>query len=302
MSTRKLAQLRTIRRKRRATDEAPPERALRPAGHGARDLLGSGVLAHATAGESRQTVMRDLQQTSGNQRVQRLLAREQAAPADPAVSAAGAQVKDTDYGSFLVYPDNQPLSLGLAQDPKREWPVTQRIFDRLQKVIDLLKSGASEVRLEGGSAFKVALLMDLDWLLQQAAGPDLLKALTGAGKRLRIAYAPGGNDLRAVAETSAAARPDGTPGPGSDVEIDYKPAAWDPAGGNAAWERREPATALARLLVEALPLVGGTAPSPLEREPVTAGQQATGQDTLSRAIALENRLRGAFGMPLRPEE
>jgi hypothetical protein len=48
--------------------------------------------------------------------------------------------------------------------------------------------------------------------------------------------------------------------------------------------------------------VGGTAPSPLEREPVTAGQQATGQDTLSRAIALENRLRGAFGMPLRPEE
>jgi len=70
-----------------------------------------------------------------------------------------------------------------------------------------------------------------------------------------------------------------------------------PFGLSSAWQG-----VVTRMLIAALPLLTGTSPSTREREPVTQSAQATGQDRLQRAIELENKLRGAFGMPLRADE
>jgi hypothetical protein len=174
--------------------------------------------------------------------------------------------------------------------------------DRLQQAIDALKGGSTTFELKGGAAFQAALLLDLEWLLKQPSGRELLGALARAGRKLTIEYAPDGGEPRAVAEGDAAARPDGTPGRGSEVQMRYAPEPWMPEGGNAAWEQRKPADGLARMLIGALPLMMGTSPSTREREPVTGSAQATGQDRLKQAIELENKLRGAFGLPLRAEE
>jgi hypothetical protein len=290
------------RRKRRPADDIPAPRAPQVAGPEAGALLESGVLAHATASDSRQAALHGLQRSTGNRHVQRLIARAASEQKDAAQATAEPQTRDTDYGTFLVYPDDQPLSLDMARDPEREWPVTQAIFERLKKVVDIIDGGAAEIEIKGGSAFRTATLMDMEWLLTRPAGAELLAALAATNRKLTIEYAPSGAGLEAVAETAAAARPDGTPGPGSDVRLRYLTAAWSPAGGNQGWERREPAEGLAQMLIEALPLMSGSAPSPQEREPVADNAQATGLDRLKQAIKLENRFRGAFGLPPRPEE
>jgi hypothetical protein len=295
MSSKRIAseQLRTLRRKRRRIDDAPLQRAEHLPAH---EAVSAAALAHGTAADTRHSAMRELQQTSGNQHVQRLLARQEQA------AAAAPQVRDTDFGTFLVFPDDQPLSLAMAQDPKREWPITRKMADRVQQAIDALKGGSTTFELKGGAAFKVALLLDLEWLLKQPSGRDLLGVLARAGKKLTMEYAPDGGEPRAVSEADAAARPEGTPGPGSDVQMRYAPEPWMPEGGHAAWEQRKPADGLARMLIGALPMLLGTNPSTREREPVTGSMQATGQDRLKQAIELENKLRGAFGLPLRAEE
>ncbi len=282
---------RTLRRRRRTVDDAPLEWSQRTAKP---ESLESPALAHTTAQDSRQDTLLALQESNGNQHVQRVVAQSAAA------STVVPQLKETDYGTFLVYPDDHPLSLGLTQDPKREWPVTETIFDQLEKVIDMV-GGSSKLELNGGSAFKAATLMDLGWIMEQSAGSDLLEALAEAGRKLTIEFAPGAG-LAVAAENSASVRPDGTPGPGSDVLLRYTPELSNPSSGNQGWERRKPATALARLLIEALPRMLGTSPTTREREPVSENKQATGQDRLKDAIALENKLRGAFGMPVRPQE
>jgi hypothetical protein len=288
----------TLRRKRRRLDEAPLQRADRSPAYSAANA----ALAHPTAADARHSAMRELQQSNGNQHVQRLLARQQQDSASTAAAPPAPQVRETDFGTYFVFPDDQPLSLGMAQDPKREWPISQKMADRYQQVGDALKSGSTKFEFKGGAAFKAALLLDLEWLIKQPNGRELLGALARAGKKLTIEYAPDGGEPRAVAEGDAMARPDGTPGPGSEVQLRYAPEPWMPQGGQEAWERRKPAEGLARMLIGALPMLMGTNPSTREREPVTRNAQATGQDRLKRAIELENKLRGAFGMPLRAEE
>jgi len=285
---------RAIRRKRRRLDDAPSERAERSPAHAAVRAAG---LSHATAHEAQQDALLSLQQTSGNQHVQRLLAREAEKEAAAAAPAA-PQLRDSDLATLLVFPDDLALSLGLAQDPKREWPVPQRMADRLQPVVDAL--GGAALDLKGGAAFKLALLLDLEWLIGQPSGRELIDALARAGKRLTIEYAPSGGEPRALSEGDAMLRPDGTLGPGSDVQLRYAPEPWMPQDGEKAWEQRKPAEDMARALVAALPMLTGSAPTTHEREPVAAGAQATGDDPLQRAIDLENRLRAAFGLPIRP--
>src|SRR5690349_17948348 len=119
---------RTLRRKRRKLDEAPLQRAERLPAH---EAAHAAALAHATAADTRHSAMRELQQTSGNQHVQRLLARQEQ-ETSAATAPAAPQVRDTDFGTFLVFPDDQPLSLDMAQDPKREWPISQKMADRIQ--------------------------------------------------------------------------------------------------------------------------------------------------------------------------
>src|SRR5436190_20890835 len=94
MSNKRIApeQIRTLRRKRRRIDDAPLQRADRLPAH---EVANAAALAHATAADTRHSAMRELQQTSGNQHVQRLLARQEQ---EAGISAA-PQVRDTDFGT-----------------------------------------------------------------------------------------------------------------------------------------------------------------------------------------------------------
>jgi hypothetical protein len=275
---------RMIRRRRRVADDAPATtRSLQR-------MLAPGAPGHATAAGSRHNALRALQSEAGNQLAQRALAQR---------AAGDAVARDTDFGTFLVAAEGHPVPS--ARDPERDIPITQKVYDRLREVIDLLKGGSTEIELKGDGAFRASVLVDLAWVFRQPQGRDLLKAVASSGKQLTIEYAQSGG-LRAVAEADAGVRPDGTPGPGSDVELRYLPKHWSFDGNLEAFERREPAQGLARSLVEMIPLLNGTAPSRREREQVAGNLQATGMDQLKQLIQLENRFRAAFSMPVRPEE
>lgn len=284
------------RRRKRRADEAPPDQL--PQGYAA-GLAGPD---HPTAQAQRQEAVRELQASHGNAHVQRLIARAAADKQGTTAEAVKPQFWDGDHGLYQVYPDEYPLGLKLVQDPKREWPLPQKIAERLRPISARLKGGATDIVLKGGVAFKLALLMDLAWLNERPAGRDLLDALLRARHRLTFEYAPEGGEPQAVSPPNAELRPDGAFGSGSDVLLRYAPDPWTPSSGFKGMEQRKPAEGLARSLVAVLPLLTGTAPSTREREPVVAGTQATGDDRIKQMLILENRLRGAFGLPLRPDQ
>lgn len=276
-------QVSRILRRRRALDAGPE-----PAAH-LRRMLTPNAPAHTTAASGRQAALRTVQVETGNQAAQRALAQRSA-----------PTVRDTTLGVFLVAAEGKPIPT--INDPMRDMAVSAKVYERLREVIDILLGGATDFELKGDGSFRLAFLLDLVWLFKRPSGRDLIQAITGAGKRIRVEEAKSGGGLRALAEQDASVRPDGTPGPGSEIELRYGPEPWNSAGDLEQLEKRKPAEGLGQALVEMLPMLTGTAPSKREREPVAAGAQATGPDPLRETIRRENQFRAAFGMPLRPEE
>lgn len=285
------------RRKRRRADE-PPLAIRAPGGHaeGAAQAPSLDAPPHANAVAQRQEAVRELQAQRGNAHVQRLIARQ----AEGGAPAAAPEIWASEHGTFHVFPDDQPLSLGQVQDPQRERPLPRQVAEKIRPASELLKGGGAPVTLKGDAAFKAALLMDLAWVMEQPGGKELIDAVLKAGRALTFEYAPDGGEPEAASPTDAELRPDGALGPGSDALLRYGPEPWAPAGGVQAWEQRKPAAGLARALVATLPIVSGSAPSTREREPIVSGSASTGQDGLARLIEQENRARAAFGLPLRP--
>jgi hypothetical protein len=285
---------RMIRRKRRSNDQVdlPPQHKTGPE---ADSVLSNPALSHITAQQLRHDTISEMQNSNGNQHTQQVLSRA-------ATTTNPPQVKDTDFGTFLIGPTEKAVPLKQVQDLKKEWPLTQRVFDRVMKVIDILKGGSTEFEFKGSAAFQVALLLDLDSVLQKSSGRDLLTELAKAGNKLKIEYSPDATELQAVSESSTKIQPDGNPGSGSNLEMRYQASIWWPSTGDKGFEQRKPADDLAKLLVEALPMLAGTSPSDKQRDPQTEGLQATGFDKIAEKIRIENRFRAAFGLPLRPEE
>jgi len=254
-------------------------------------MLAAGAPAHTTAASARQEALRTVQAQAGNQTAQRALAQLAATPT----------TRDTKLGVLLIAGEGKPVPA--INDPKRDMPVTASVYDRLHEVVDILVGGTTDIDLKGDGNFRLATLLDFVWLFKQPSGRELLQAIARSGKRIKIEEAKsGGEGLRALAEQDAAVRPDGTPGPGSEIELRYGPEPWSSNGTIEQLEKRKPAPGLARSLVEMLPMLTGTAPSTRERDPVAAGAEATGPDPLREMIRRENSFRAAFGIPLRPEE
>lgn len=205
----------------------------------------------------------------------------------------------TDYGIFLVYPDN--VSLLPSEYLDTEWAITETAFARLEIAMEAIANGMADIEIDGDEAFKLAVNMDLAWLMTQSVGQELVDAIVGSGKKLKIEATTGGNETAYEPNDDSYERPDGSPGPGADVTIGYNTQEWNPYGGDEPWMIRPPAIGLAHEMVHAWSGMTGVRALG-ETDGVRRRElQATGLGEFANAAFSENRFRAAFGMPLRPE-
>jgi len=245
---------------------------------------------------------RELASAVGNRAFSALVARQAAPTATPAAPAAGGvRTETTDFGTFAVHPDDFVGPLQAAEaGAGHVWPVREAEFARIKVAMESVRGGAAGVVINGDTAFKAAVMLDLGWLLTATIGRELLDAMAASGKTVTISATTAGNSTGYANNADSYERADGTPGPGSDTTVSYNTGEWNPYGGTEAWMRRPPAIGLAHEMIHAWTGMTGTRALGSDGGVSRREQQATGLGAFSAAAMTENRFRAAFGLPQRP--
>lgn len=253
------------------------------------------------AGDERAAVQREDNPTEAITAPPGTETTEEQMSSSPEELVPDSEIVATSFGTFLVYRDDfvGPLpSADYAAD--LFWPVRQSVFNRIQSVIKSIEAGGAGIQIEGDNAFASSVLLDLAWLMTQNIGRELLEAIAWTDCELTIQETNGGNACSYNPDADSWENPDGTPGPGANITVEYNPQEWNPYGGNENWMTRPPPIGLAHELVHAWTGMTG-----MRARGETGGVrrrelQATGLGEYTRLVYTENRFRAAFNLSPRP--
>lgn len=223
------------------------------------------------------------------------------------------------YGSFTVYPDDFPATLGPPDYATGSWPVRESEAGYIDAALQSIEGGAAGVRLEGDATFRQFTEMDLAYLMTTPAGRELAEAQVRSRSNLTIrpaATPQEGNSTVGGSSKQVMMTDDGKPGSGSDATIAYNPQNWQTpyaaAGLDEPWMTRPPAVGLGHEMVHAENYMTGTTASGAamgwgadgnyklinNREFQATGLPFAGPGEREHS---ENELRRQLGLPHRPK-
>lgn len=210
----------------------------------------------------------------------------------------------TEFGSFLIYPDEFIGPLPLSVRDEESWPIRQSDFDALVERLAEVKAGSSNISVTGTEEFQTHVYLDLGWLMTSGVGQELIREIQEAGHDVAIVETGGGNGASYIPNADSWETEDvpPRPGPGSDVSVSFNPNRLFIKDGSLDWHNRPPAIGLAHEMVHAWTGVYGMRARGRTDEGVKRRElQATGLGEFADNRLTENRFRAAFGLPPRPE-
>ncbi|NVI96791.1 alkaline phosphatase [Myxococcus sp. AM009] len=217
---------------------------------------------------------------------------------------------------------NDAVAGGLGQDTVRGGAGDDKLYVQddddvrnleagdTRQVVDM--SGAdtlgSSVSVTGSADFTARTQSDLDALRSLPEGQALLARLDGSGRSTTIRETNRGNTAGATNFNDGYMSADGTPGPGTDSQVNYNPSRI--SIGGEEWMNRPPVVGLFHELIHASDFVTGTLP-PGSTDGVINVEQSTvglpydhdGDPSTPRIEAdrsTENDLRDELNLPTRP--
>ena len=209
--------------------------------------------------------------------------------------------KTTDYGKFVIYPNDFVGPLPVNDRAADTWTLRQRDYDELMAKLNAVKGGTSKIKLSGNAAFKSGTLLDLGWLMTVGVGQKLISALAAASFSTTIEKTDGGNACGYNPDADSWETTDTPPkkGKGANATVYYNPATLQ-IGDGAGWKTRPPAIGLAHELVHAWTAVNGQRARGETGGTNNRELQAVGLGAYKDAVISENQFRAAFGLPTRP--
>ncbi|PKN57073.1 MAG: hypothetical protein CVU56_12850 [Deltaproteobacteria bacterium HGW-Deltaproteobacteria-14] len=216
-------------------------------------------------------------------------------------NAPASVTKTTDYGKFIVYPDDFVGPLPVNDRAADTWTLHQKDYDELIAKLDAVKGGTSKIKLSGDATFKSGTLLDLGWLMTVGVGQQLIGELAAASFTTTIEKTDGGNACGYDPDADSWETTDTPPqkGPGANATVYYNPARLQ-IGDGAGWKTRPPAIGLAHELVHAWTAVNGQRARGVTEGTNNRELQAVGLGAYKDAVISENQFRAAFGLPTRP--
>lgn len=170
-------------------------------------------------------------------------------------------------------------------------------------------SGKSQIKISGPPEFQLKTMIALAKLASTPTGLAMLQSLDAAPYTTTIIPTTNGNAVHNVGDPdhlglNAYRNPDGTPGTGRDVEVDFNPDRTVVPPGDEPWMTRDPAIGLGHELVHANHATHGTNErgtsdynrldgSGVENDN-NSEQQAVGLGTHQNDPFTENKLRQEF--------
>jgi len=177
--------------------------------------------------------------------------------------------------------------------------------------VDLSKDVGTSVTVKGDANFQARVQSDLEALESLPVGRELLSGLDASGRSTTIRETSMGDSASPSNGDDSWLRPDGTPGPGSDANINYNPTETEYYDGEKPWQVRPPVTTLFHELVHGYNYATGTR-APGQTDGVNNRElAATGlpydhdgdarTPDIRASHPTENKLREQLGLTPRPE-
>ena len=229
---------------------------------------------------------------------------------------------DTPNGSFDVYSDDYPISLGANAYDSPAWAVKRAQLGQIDNNLMNIDAGGGGINVQGGDAFKGQVNHDLAYLMTSPVGASLVEDIASTDQQMNIMHADPRDPDRGLRSNSEIARveedgqyaPNGERGAGTDVGVYYDPERSRIFGEdlpNAPWNDRAAPIGLGHEMIHGLYDMRGTTAPGTEPGVINArGESVSVARAELQAVGLgfsgqgdqqysENDLREQLGEPRR---